>query len=1195
MFSKNQAFLFAVFCVAALLPSVGAAQGWRMFIDDVKREAQDKKKAEAEKERGAISPPNDVDATSDFSGVEANDEAFAEPIDETPCGVRAPVSSGGLLDFSDALVDDAAEKYGDAENVPTAAPASVFAPNLPGWRDFPEMKNDARLNDVSFVSRTRGWVVGDRGTILTTFDGGETWRLLDSTTDANLYAISFFDENFGLAVGGEILPSARVGRGVVLRTIDGGETWGEIETAAFPILRDVKILDEGTAWIAGDSSESYPSGLFASADSGLTWNALSGNKRGGWRAVLFDPIERIGVGTTVDGGLQTVDDATAERRTLPIGLRRLRDVAFDAATGTAWLVGETGFASRSSDFGANWARTPGALPNDAERFFDLESVAAVGGFVGAVGAPGTLFFYSNDGGNVWNAAPTGTKTPLRKVFFVDRETGWAVGDLGTIVATCDGGKTWSVKRSGGTRVALLGIFGRAKDVPFEPFVQLSGDEGYLSEICLVARETAEEALSSEIPIFERFNEAVVETGASGATQGGLFSLESETVGDSLERILERFDRENDGDGLERFREYLVRQLRTWRPDALLTVDSLQDAENVVAKLPSNADLTSPQGTGALLGALAENSTRLDDRSRDAFRSLILRELPLAIRSAGDPTVYPEHLTACGLETWNVSKVRVVCRGQTQGDLLLDASYFCPTLGRPVGEIAKKARRLVFAPDDDGSQAVETTHFQTLLGASLSDPNDPKSKTFFAGIPLPKGGDARRAAQAGRLDLFDAASARAGDRRQKLGVVDALTRKSDDAQVQKRGELLLAQLRGAIQNVDEEFAVEYLSRAGRNFAKLGNYSAAEEAYSIVALELPESPNNREALSWLVRYYCSTEAAAQTDEAISSPGGPAEFDATRRANAAQLGEAIRTVAPETFMSPEVRFSIAAARRASGDVDGALQYYWNRAIASRADVWGARAQAEFWLSTPNRDALPNGEQFCPFATANCRFVASRPYLDGNFEPNFWDAAAKFALSSPLPEPPPTRELDANEKAALARRDENRKASTPFGTTVALLADSEFLYVGVVCPKSSAFRYSEAENASNANQDGDEVSVKPPRPRDADLTDSDRVEFQFDVDGDYSTFARFSFDCRGWAADELWANADWNPEIFVAKKETNADWRLEIAIPLAALTNNPPKNGDVWRFSARRVVPNVGVECWNVENSERTENGFGFLTFGN
>ena len=151
--------------------------------------------------------------------------------------------------------------------------------------------------------------------------------------------------------------------------------------------------------------------------------------------------------------------------------------------------------------------------------------------------------------------------------------------------------------------------------------------------------------------------------------------------------------------------------------------------------------------------------------------------------------------------------------------------------------------------------------------------------------------------------------------------------------------------------------------------------------------------------------------------------------------------------------------------------------------------------------------------------------------------------------------------------------------------LSDDRFLYVGVVCPKSTEFRY-EAVDPENP---------EPPRPRDGDLSTSDRVEFRIDLDGDYATAFKFAFDCRGWAADSLFGDSTWNPGVFVAKNETNVDWTLEIAIPFEALTARPPRDGDVWRFEARRIVPGVGVECWNVENSNRGRDAFGFLTFEN
>ncbi|MBQ4203998.1 MAG: hypothetical protein II655_09905, partial [Thermoguttaceae bacterium] len=566
-----------VFAIAQLQWSAPAvdAQGWRLFSNKIKEEALEKKgKAPQEGADGAqegeeqeeIPPLFDV-TRKDREQAQSQAPAPQEEEEEAAPqrGVRSAVSKGGLLDFSDALVNDAAETLGDADNEPRLYNESRFAENPPSYRNFPEQQNDARLNDVCFVDETRGWAVGDRGVIWQTANGGETWTRAESPTDANLFAVSFLDQNYGLAVGGRVLPSVQVGQGVILRTVDGGQTWGEVATASFPILRDVRILDAENAWIAGDSSNLYPSGLFFSADTGVEWTPVDGTRSGGWQAALYDPIERLGLGVTPLGEVQRISGPESERAALSLGVRRVEDVAYDGTTNCAWLVGDQGLALFSSDFGASWSQTPGGFPNEAQFYFDLNAVVAKDGFVGAAGSPGSVFFYTDDGGISWNAAATGIKTPLRKITFVNRSVGWAVGDLGVIIATRDGGRTWRVQRRGAERVALLGVFGRANEAPLEAFTQLAGDEGFVTEIALVAREAEKEGVADEIPYAERFNEALVETGVSGSTQVGLFLLNPPEQRDSIEQILNRFDAENDGDGLARFRERLVRLIRTWRP------------------------------------------------------------------------------------------------------------------------------------------------------------------------------------------------------------------------------------------------------------------------------------------------------------------------------------------------------------------------------------------------------------------------------------------------------------------------------------------------------------------------------------------------------------------------------------------------------------------------------------------------------
>jgi photosystem II stability/assembly factor-like uncharacterized protein len=51
---------------------------------------------------------------------------------------------------------------------------------------------------------------------------------------------------------------------------------------------------------------------------------------------------------------------------------------------------------------------------------------------------------TRDGGKTWSAQNYGENLPqLFAVFFRDEQTGWAVGQLGTLMRTVDGGQHWA--------------------------------------------------------------------------------------------------------------------------------------------------------------------------------------------------------------------------------------------------------------------------------------------------------------------------------------------------------------------------------------------------------------------------------------------------------------------------------------------------------------------------------------------------------------------------------------------------------------------------------------------------------------------------------------------------------------------------------------------------------------------------------
>jgi hypothetical protein len=58
-----------------------------------------------------------------------------------------------------------------------------------------------KLNDVFFLKESFGWIVGDDGAVLHSYDGGVSWNERYSGTRNNLRGIDFLNENTGYLTG----------------------------------------------------------------------------------------------------------------------------------------------------------------------------------------------------------------------------------------------------------------------------------------------------------------------------------------------------------------------------------------------------------------------------------------------------------------------------------------------------------------------------------------------------------------------------------------------------------------------------------------------------------------------------------------------------------------------------------------------------------------------------------------------------------------------------------------------------------------------------------------------------------------------------------------------------------------------------------------------------------------------------------
>jgi photosystem II stability/assembly factor-like uncharacterized protein len=106
----------------------------------------------------------------------------------------------------------------------------------------PGNPKDIYLLGVCFAGRKHGWVVGEKGSIYASSDGGGKWRRQKSGVAASLYAVDFLDEKRGLAAGQD---------GTLLATVNGGRSWKAVKVEVKEDLLDVEFAGESLALVVG--------------------------------------------------------------------------------------------------------------------------------------------------------------------------------------------------------------------------------------------------------------------------------------------------------------------------------------------------------------------------------------------------------------------------------------------------------------------------------------------------------------------------------------------------------------------------------------------------------------------------------------------------------------------------------------------------------------------------------------------------------------------------------------------------------------------------------------------------------------------------------------------------------------------------------------------------------------------------------
>ena len=259
------------------------------------------------------------------------------------------------------------------------------------------------LSSVFFLNNETGYVTA-WGSFLKTVDGGVNWTQTDLDPYSSYNDIYFFNDTVGLITG------YRTGNdyyGFTIKTNDAGLTWDTVIYKAYTVLNSLYFINQTTGFVIGSDQI-----IYKTTDMGNTWSLKSWGGNYSYYSITF-----INEGTGYIAG------------------------------GDPFSYGSEGIILKSTDSGETWS----VIYNEGSNY-PFYSICFVSENIGYIvgGDPfvsGGVIMKTTNGGDNWQIQLSGTDVIYNSVYFIDEYRGFAAGTsgVGIISETIDGGETWNIQ------------------------------------------------------------------------------------------------------------------------------------------------------------------------------------------------------------------------------------------------------------------------------------------------------------------------------------------------------------------------------------------------------------------------------------------------------------------------------------------------------------------------------------------------------------------------------------------------------------------------------------------------------------------------------------------------------------------------------------------------------------------------------
>jgi photosystem II stability/assembly factor-like uncharacterized protein len=286
------------------------------------------------------------------------------------------------------------------------------------WETFSFSLGDAIwLYGITAPNQNLIYSAGRWGRMVYSSDGGNSWEQRSSGPLSTFRDVSFYNENYGIAIGDGIFT-----------TSDGGNNW-ILSSGIGPLYRCTRP-SLNYCFAAGSYN------LLKSTDKGFTWTRHPVSDNNYFQTISFvDTLN--GIASTLSGSspkiFRTFDGGENWQHINTLGGYDLKDMCFIDSV-TVYACGNG--VLKSTDGGYNWI----TINSTYTGLGGIQFLNSLTGF--AVGSRNVI--KTTDGGQNWSLINSGLTNDvgLKQVHFIDEYNGIVAGK--SVIHTSDGGQSWEI-------------------------------------------------------------------------------------------------------------------------------------------------------------------------------------------------------------------------------------------------------------------------------------------------------------------------------------------------------------------------------------------------------------------------------------------------------------------------------------------------------------------------------------------------------------------------------------------------------------------------------------------------------------------------------------------------------------------------------------------------------------------------------